>query len=182
MDYKDYILDQEEQNEQEQEGFKIDSLDLANWAFKKISILQREIEEKEAYAEREKERIDKWLAKETQAEKDSIAFFETHLVSYYQQLRAADPKAKLSTPAGKVSSRKRQPKWEIKDDAAIEYLQTAAPDKIETQYKYNKTEFKKMIKLLENGDDIKAIDENGEILDFVKVTPQEPSYTVKTED
>lgn len=182
MENPNYDYQAETPEEVHNDSFTIDTPDLANWAFKKIKQLNNAIEDKEAYAKREKERIDEWLKKETQPDKDSVAFFETHLVTYYQRLQAEDPKAKLSTPHGKVQSRKRQPKWEFDDDKMISYLQEADPDKLELQYKYNKTEIKKALQLLETETDMKVIDENGQLLDFIRVTPQGPSYTVKVED
>lgn len=192
MDLKTYEIKTEEEaaweeaalaeEQEDSAGFTIDTPELANWAFKKIKAMQQEIQDKKDFAQREKEKIDAWLEKETTPDQDSINFFENHLIQYYKRLQAEDPKAKLTTPNGKVQSRKRQPKWEFKDEPLIEYLKQTDPDKLETQYKYNKAEMKKQFKILDPEKSSKVVDENGELIDFITVTPQEPSYTVKVED
>lgn len=189
MEFKTFDIETEEEaaweeaaQQEEETGFKIDSPNLADWAFKKIKKLNQEIQDKKDFAQREKDKIDAWLKKETTPDHDSINFFENHLIQYYKQLRAENPKAKLTTPNGKVTSRKSQPKWEFKDDAVIEYLKNSAPDHLETKYSYNKTALKKELEIVNETKSSKVFDKNGELIEGITVTPQEPSYSVKLED
>lgn len=160
--------------------FKVTDLDTANWAFKKINALNARISEKKKLAQEEIERINAWLESENKTDQQSIEYFEHLLVEYYQELRAADPKAKLSTPYGKVTSRKKQPSWEFDDTAALEYFKSNKPELIEVKESFNKTQAKKVFTpvLNELGS---VVDENGEVVDFVKAIPQGDSFSVKAE-
>lgn len=165
---------------EEETTFEINSEALADWAFKKIKRAQTKIQQRKDYAESEKKKIDTWLQKENQDEQSSVTFFETHLIRYYQNLRMEDEKAKLSTPNGKVSSRRRQPTWRFDDEKTIEYLKKAAPDAVEekTEYVYNKTQVKKMFTPVEIEGTLKIVNENGEFVDIATLQENEPSYTV----
>lgn len=171
-----------DENETEQERFVIDDLDKANWAMKKIRAYTKRVEEKTQLANDEVERIRHWLESETKDDKQSIEYFENLLVDYYRYQKMKDDKFKLSTPYGKVTSRRRQPKAEIDDEKAIEFMKMKAPRKVEFIEKYNKNDLKKLYEIVEVGDELKAVDENGELLDFIKLEPQDDSFTVKVED
>lgn len=168
------------ESQQEIERFAVDSLDKANWAFKKISALNARIGEKEELAESEIERVKSWLESESKADKESIEYFEALLVNYYKRLRADDPKAKLSTPYGKVTSRKKQPSWEFDDLETLKYFKTNHPELIEVKESFNKTQAKKVFNpiLNELGS---VVDENGEVVEFVKAVPQGDSFSVKAD-
>lgn len=163
---------------EEQEGFKIDSLAKASWAFRKVKENEEAIEEIENLAGYEKSKIDEWVKSESKKHKDDIRHFKIMLIEYYKTLKEEDPKAKLSTPNGKVTSRKRQPKYEFDEDRTLDYLKENKPELVEVKEKFNKTDVKKELTVT---DDYQVVDENGEILDFVKATPQTDSYTIKTE-
>lgn len=160
------------------EPFKITDLETANWAFKKIKENEEVIEKNEQFAANEKEKIDHWLVSENKSYENNIDYFGGLLKEYYTKLRQADPQAKLSTPHGKVTSRKRQPKYIFDDNKVLDYLEKEKPELITISKKYNKTEIKKILNLTE---DFVPVDENGEIVDFVNVQPQEESINIKTE-
>lgn len=164
--------------EEEKQPFKINDLETASWAFRKIKENEEAIEKNEQFANNEKEKIDHWLNQENERYHQSVEYFEAILTEYYRELRQEDPKARLSTPYGKVTSRKRQPKYIFDDNKVLDYLENEKPDLITVTKKYNKTEVKKILNLT---DDYQPVDDNGEIVDFVLVQPQEESITVKTD-
>lgn len=169
----------EEFENYEKEAFAINDLETAHWAFKKIAALNSKIKEKEDLATAEVERIKQWLTDETKSDNESISYFESLLVQYYQAERSKDAKFKLSTPHGKVTSRKRQPAWTFDDDATIAYLEANNPDNVEIKKTFNKTEIKKMFKVADDKGTV--VDENGEVVPFVSAVPQGDSYTVKAD-
>lgn len=172
------LLDEVQAEEEYKERFKITDLSGADWAFEKLAAIKTRMKEKEALAEEKRYKIDAWLESETAKDKQSAEYFESILIEYYQELRASDPKAKLSTPSGKVTSRKLQPKWEYDEERALQYFKETHPEIVAVKESFNKAEAKKLLKPLETG---QAVDENGEIVDFVAVIPQGESYTVKAD-
>lgn len=84
---------------------------------------------------------------------------------YYRGQRKLDPKFKLSTPYGKVSSRKQQDKWIYEDETVLESLKQHHLDElIRVKEEVNKVDLKKEIEILEN-----VVSQNGEIAtDIVK--------------
>ena len=172
------LLDEVQAEEEYKERFKITDLSGADWAFEKLAAIKTRMKEKEALAEEKRFKIDSWLASETAKDKQSAEYFENILIEYYRELRERDPKAKLSTPAGKVTSRKLQPKWEFDEERAIEYFKLAHPEIIAVKESFNKAEAKKLLQPI--GLNL-VTDENGEVLEFVAVIPQGESYTVKVD-
>ena len=158
--------------------FKISDLSGADWAFEKLASIHARMKEKEQLAEEKRFKIDTWLETVTAEDKCSAEYFEGLLIAYYQELRSKDPKAKLSTPAGKVTSRKLHPKWDFDEEKALAYFKKSYPEIVAIKESFDKTEAKKLLKPIGGN---QVVDENGEMLDFVMVTPQGESYTVKVD-
>lgn len=167
---------------EEKDYFVIDDLKKATWAMRKIRDAEKEYEKVMEVAEAERDRIVEWADKETADVRSTIDYMRGLLVDYYQRERAENPKFKLSTPYGKVSSRKRQPKLSMDDEKVLAYLEeNELSDLIKVQKKYSKNDVKKLIDVVEKDGEPVVIDKNGTLLDFVKAENQEDSYTVKTE-
>ncbi|MEY8763404.1 MULTISPECIES: host-nuclease inhibitor Gam family protein [Clostridium] len=151
---------------QEQQGFIVNDLDQANWCFRKIRALNAKIAETKAFADKERERINIWEKAETKNAQDSIAYFESLLSDYYIRLKHVDPKAKVSTPYGKISSRKSA-KWNYNnEDELLSYLKENDSSLVKVKESVDKTELKKKYK-----DGIDA--ETGEVLPGVSVSKEE---------
>lgn len=164
---------QEQILEEEREGFKIDDLQGATWAFRKL----RAIEEKHAevcfIAEQEKVRVESWLEKEKKNYEEDKGYFQFLLSEYYKEERAKDKKFKLSTPYGKVTSRKSK-SWKYEDEPSlIKYLKDSELPYVRVKEEVNKADLKKAFK-----DGVNA--ETGEILPFITIEETE-SITVKVE-
>ncbi|MBN3398112.1 host-nuclease inhibitor Gam family protein [Clostridium botulinum] len=127
-----------------QETFKIEDLKGASWALRKIKECKESILEKEELAKAEKERIDNWLDNETKSDLVSLEYFNGLLLQYYKELKQSDPKAKITTPYGKVTARKNK-KWNYgNEEELIKYLASNGYDNlIELKEEVNKTELKK---------------------------------------
>lgn len=168
----------EEAQESAKEGFQVTDLNSANWCLRKIKAYKDKVKDIDNLAESEKERISAWHDKEIGSAQESIEFFEGLLGNYLQQQRQVDNKFRISTPYGKVSTRKLPDKWIYDDVAALKWVKQNVPDLVRTKEEINKVELKKKVKV-SNG---KAIDENGEIVPGINIIPQGEKIVVEVSE
>lgn len=161
--------------EQAKERYKITNLDSANWALRKIKAIQEKEREIKELAEREIERINNWSKSELDALKVNTNFFEGLLTEYFIAEKEKDPKFKISTPYGKVSSRKQQDKWNYEDDKVLEWLKENDKELVRIKEEINKAELKKKYKSI-NG---QVVTEDGEIIEGIRVEEQQDSISIK---
>lgn len=166
-------------------AFEVNSLESATWAFKQIKKLEADSDEKTELARAEIEDAQKtikqnneWIEKETKSNNDSIDYFKSLLIAYYQRLYADNPKTRLSTPYGKVTSKKGTKNWSWDDDKTKEYLRLNKPKMLIEKTTFNHADAKKLFQLDDNN---RVIDENGEVVDFVKVTDNERTFKVEVD-
>lgn len=167
---------------EEKESFVVDDEFKADWVLGKIQEARRKQklnnERTEKMNEEPQKLIDannEWLKTENSKLEESIEYFEMLLTEYMLNELKDNPNFKLSSPYGRVSTRKSK-KWTY-DDAKLvdEYKDT---DLVKTTAKINKLELKKRIKFVDG----KAIDtETGQVVDGVSVD-EERKITIKTED
>lgn len=154
-------------------GFKVTDINSANWCFRKIRALNEEILQNKKLADSERERIDKWEKSESESAKNSIEYFNGLLTEYFLKLREQDPKAKVSTPYGKISSRKNC-KWVyINEQDLIKYLKENDKQLIRIKEEIDKAQLKKKYK---NGVNM----DTGEVLPGVAVSNEE-NISIKVE-
>lgn len=164
-------------------NFKISDLDSANWAFRKLAAIERKRKEIKELADREIERIKDWQQQEEEGLNNSKEFFEGLLTEYFVRQKEVDPKFKISTPYGKVSSRKQQPKWNYEDEKLIGYLEHYKPELIRIKKEVNKNEFKEAIQekdgfiLMDDGKIVS--NETGELIEGVTVEERPDSINIK---
>ncbi|HEY1119713.1 MAG TPA: host-nuclease inhibitor Gam family protein [Acidimicrobiales bacterium] len=143
-----------------------------------IARRRRQLARMEEVYKAEREHLDAWLAR--QRELLATTYFEECLAGYHQRLLEQDPKAKtIHLPSGDLTARAGQPTWEIDDEVFITWAQscgansllrmTVSPDRaaIKTALQVN----------LEHG---VTVDQAGEIVPGIRVTPGETSFKVKT--
>lgn len=156
---------------EKQETFKIEDLKGASWVLRKIKECKENILKKEELAKAEKERIEEWLKNETKSDLASIEYFNGLLVEYYKELKQKDPKAKISTPYGKVTSRKNK-KWNYgNEEILLKYLNSNGyKNLIRTKQEINKTALKESF-LIKDGI---VLDKNtGEVIPEISVIEEE---------
>lgn len=177
---------EELEEEKVKRDFRINNLDEANWAFRKLKAIDEKIAEVTALADAEIKRINDWKDQEIKSFDRSINFFNFLLEQYYREQRELDPKFKLSTPYGKVSSRKQQPKWEYDEKQLLPYLEHYSPELIRIKKEVNKVDFKNSVNegkgFVLIGDGKIAHAGTGEILEGITVTEQPDSITIKVVD
>lgn len=159
--------------EERTEGFKIENLEGATWAFRKLRAIEAKKAEIKAIADEEKARIELWEEQQLKQYEADTEFFEGAISAYFIEERAKDKKFKLSTPYGKVSSRKTE-KYIYEDEQAIkDYCNVNEIDAIRVKEELDKTAFKKLCKGGIN-------QETGEVVPGVRVESIE-TITVKAE-
>lgn len=164
---------QEQILEEEREEFKINSLEGATWAFRKLRAINEKESELKAIAEEEIKKVEVWLGNELKTTESDKAYFEGILAQYYKAEKEKDSKFKLSTPYGKVTSRETD-KYYYEDEQAIkDYCNVNEIDCIRVKEELDKTSFKKLCKGGINH-------ETGEIIPGVRVE-KETSISVKVE-
>lgn len=168
-----------EELQQEYTGFRVTDLDTANWCFRKLQALKHQKNEFENLAQAEMDRIQNWLEARLQTLIRQEEFFNNLLQEYALVQRAADPKFKISTPYGKVSFRKQQPKWNYKDETVLNSLKAASlTDFIKIKEEVNKAELKKAAKVV-NGNVLIA--DTGELIEGIEVVEQPEAIKIEVE-
>ena len=159
--------------EETKEGFKIESLEGATWAFRKLRAIANKKAEIEAVASEEIARVEAWKKSEVEKYESDTEYFESLISAYFVEERSKDKKFKLSTPYGKVSTRKAS-KWIYEDEEALkQYVKDNEIDAIRIKEEIDKTNLKKICK-----DGVNH--ETGELLPGVTIEDTE-TITVKVE-
>lgn len=170
-------LDQEEAEDQAQ-AFVIDDDKKASWALKKYKLLEIEEDRKAKLVKDEIDRLKLWLENEQGKIDKKKAGLEQMLGAYLMDLRKADPKAKVDTPYGTVSTRKNPDKWTYEDQAVIKFLHEAEMDEfIRVKEEIDKTPLKKALRVLDG----KAYTEAGEEVKGISVESNGEKIVIKAE-
>lgn len=158
-----------------QERFKIDNLEAANWVFRKLAAIERKRKEIQELANKEIERIKAWQEREERSLDNSKEFFEGLLTEYFAREREKDPKFKISTPYGKVSARKQQPKWNYDDEKLVNWLLQNDKELVRTKYEPDKNGIKKKYKVIGTN----VVTEDGEIVEGITVEERPEKIEIK---
>jgi hypothetical protein len=178
----DELVDIEEL-QREDSGFKIQDIDGLNFAFRKIAALKQQESEIMKLANKERERINKWVEKQLVPINNSISFFESHAKAYHQREFANDPKKKkISTPYGAVKTRTSKEAPEASDQKLLlEYaIENELDDCIKSEIRW--AELKKRMKIVEVSGEKVVIDETGQIIDGVIVKPESIAFSIEVEE
>lgn len=173
------LMEVEEMQEQ-QDTFKIDSMESLNWVFRKLNAYKAKEKEIKQLANKERNRIDSWEKGQLSTIENSISFFEGHVQTYHAKQLEADKDAKtISTPYGKSKTRSYQ---EVVDKQSEEVLlqyviENEMDDCIKNSIKWD--ELKKKLKIVEISGTKTVVDENGQFVPGVYVKPASVSYSVE---
>lgn len=116
-------FDLENNSEVEKPKFEVNDLSSATWVMRKYRALEANDSELKQVAKEQIDAIQKWLDDQLQANADSRAFFEEKLADYLAKLRVDDPKARIKTPYGTVSTRKSRAGVIWSDEAVVKSLE-----------------------------------------------------------
>jgi Bacteriophage Mu Gam like protein. len=151
---------------EEKQAFKVTDLKSADWVLRKLNAIQSNIDANKKFAEEERQRLDFWEQSENKKHTDDIAYFESLLGEYLRILRENDPKAKISTPHGTVSTRKQQPHWVYDDSVLSELEEKGMTDFIRIKKEVDKKTLKKAVSVTEDGHVVNA---DGELINGINV-------------
>lgn len=165
--------------EEEKEKFEVNSLSSADWAIRKIKELEANIKQNNDFAESEKIRLEQWLESENHKYHESIEYFNGLLSHYLQELRKDNPKAKISTPHGTVSTRKNPKQWTYSDDVLAELEEKEMFEFIRIKKEVDKKELKKVLSATDDGI---VVNSDGEVIKGVTVVDGGEVMTVKIAD
>lgn len=152
--------------------WKVNNIDDAGWAFKRIADANKKIHDVDDYVQREIDRIKAWADKEKAPHINTKEFFEAHLENYMRSLPDGE---KLSTPYGRVTKR-TAPKWRWDDEKALEWAKKAGY--IRTTESVDKNAIKKAVVVAEDG---AVVSTGGEVVPGV-TAKKETTYKVVTTD
>jgi len=177
MTLRDYLDEQEQVND---ERFIVDDDQKANWALRKISELQKEVERNTKLAEQEIDKIKQWETTQNKQIGDSILYFEGLLNEYAIKQREIDPEFKsMSLPNGRFGFRKQQPKWKYNDKEVLSYLESAEmEDLIRTTRVPNKAEIRKVFEVV---DDKVINKETGEVVEGIEIEHRPEQFNWRVE-
>lgn len=164
------VVNELQELQEEHKGFKVTDLESANWCFRKKAAIEQQKAEYKALAEKEIERINAWLSKELNSLDMQESFFDGLLYEYAAEQRRNNPKWKASTPYGKITFRKQQPKWNYEDETILKALKRSNMlEFIKTTEEVKKAELKKVCGVI-NGKAVRV--DTGEIIEGITVEEQ----------
>ena len=169
----------ETSEEELKQRYKIQDLGACDWALRKLTVINEKETDIENRAKKEIERINEWKESELKKTEQEKAFFEGLILEYYVEQKQLDPKFKISSPYGKVSSRKQQPKYDYDADKFIKWAdENERTDLLRIKREVDKTATKKAFMI--NGSQL--VDEDtGVVVEGVIVTEVPDKITIKTE-
>lgn len=180
LDELNELLNSEEPFEEVRERFQIKDLSSMNWALRKLTVLNKNLEEERLLAQAETQRIQKWYAKQAEANQNSVDFLEGLIREYAKAQRANDPKWKQKSPYGLVSFRKQQPEWKYDDEIALDYFLRSewVETCVHVKHELDKTKIKESFTVV---DEKLIVISTGEVIPGVMVTNRDPVVTIKLE-
>lgn len=169
----EYLDEQENTND---DSFKVTDDSSANWALRKIKQYQEQIKSNDDLAQSEIDKINAWKDQENEKAQQSIDYFHSLLAEYAMSKRENDPKFKsMNLPNGKIGFRKRPVKWDF-DKSIVDSLKKAGlTDFIRIKEEPDKVSIKKSLEVV-NG---KAINPNtGEVVEGITIEEQSENFYV----
>lgn len=158
----------EQQSPEQNETWKIASLEDADWAIRTIRDAEKNRDQKLDYIKREKERLKAFEDKVKKDEIEETAFLRACLAYYIAEQKEENPKFKLQTLNGSASVRTTK-KWTYDDDAVMASLKKDDDLKsyIRIKEEINKAQMKKDFVVTGSGT---VATKDGEIIDGITVT------------
>lgn len=162
---------------EQKEGYKVTDLSTATWAMRKLSKIESEIKEVKELSAAEHSRIEEWETARVKGLSESQDYFKHLLGTYLLEEKQKDPKFKLSTPYGNVSTRKKPDAWEYDEQGIVPFLKEHEMlDFVKVKETIDKTAFKKAVQVMPDG---RVVNDDGIVIDCVKVVPQGESVVFK---
>lgn len=183
---EEYLLESYEAPEDladtENQRFRIQDDNQADWALRKIARARQDMKEAEETAAREIEKINRWLDGQRDESLRTELFFTVLLQEYYEPRFMTNPDKKTyKLPSGKVQRRTQQPQFDRDNEALLAWLkQREMTDYIEVKETPKWGELKQQVQVVGEHVVIKDGPLKGEIIDGVEVVHRPPTFRVIT--
>lgn len=163
---EDFLFPDPKDSEDEQ--FKIDSPEKADWALRKYAQAKRVVDEYTRQRDDIIVRANEWLAEVSKPYLETMRRMELLLQEYHREQLQKNPKAKtIKRPVGTLKSVTRN-KWHYREDDLLKWLKEHRPDLVRIKEEPNKQQLKKIAKV--NGEWVYT--EDGERVEGVMVMPE----------
>lgn len=183
---EEYLLESYEAPEDladtENQRFRIQDDNQADWALRKIARARQDMKEAEETAAMEIEKINRWLDGQRDESLRTELFFTVLLQEYYEPRFMTNPDKKTyKLPSGKVQRRTQQPQFDRDNEALLAWLkQREMTDYIEVKETPKWGELKQQVQVVGEHVVIKDGPLKGEIIDGVEVVHRPPTFRVIT--
>ena len=185
---EEYLLESYEAPEDladtENQRFRIQDDNQADWALRKIARARQDMKEAEETAAMEIEKINRWLDGQRDESLRTELFFTVLLQEYYEPRFMTNPDKKTyKLPSGKVQRRTQQPQFDRDNEALLAWLkQREMTDYIEVKETPKWGELKQQVQVVGEHVVIKDGPLKGEIIDGVEVVHRPPTFRVITSE
>lgn len=183
---EEYLLESyeapEDLDDTENQRFRIQDDNQADWALRKIARARQDMKEAEETAAMEIEKINRWLDGQREESLRTERFFTALLQEYYEPRFMTNPDKKTyKLPSGKVQRRTQQPQFDRDNEALLAWLkQREMTDYIEVKETPKWGELKQQVQVVGEHVVIKDGPLKGEIIDGVEVVHRPPTFRVIT--
>ena len=182
MDYIDDLY-METASEGEDEGFTIDTDDKAEWAIRKIKATMDDAQRRAYLCDREIQRYTAEKQRILKNAEDSTIFLRAHLRAYFEAQSAHHQTTKAGTRmyrliTGKLVLKQQAPEISRDEDALVAWAEQAEPELVKTSKTVAWGELKKRCHA--EGTSM-VLDDTGEVLPGVTVTPRAPEFRVEVQ-
>lgn len=183
---EEYLLESyeapEDLGDTENQRFRIQDDNQADWALRKIARARQDMKEAEETAAMEIEKINRWLDGQRDESLRTELFFTVLLQEYYEPRFMTNPDKKTyKLPSGKVQRRTQQPQFDRDNEALLAWLkQRGMTDYIEVKETPKWGELKQQVQVVGEHVVIKDGPLKGEIIDGVEVVHRPPIFRVVT--
>lgn len=183
---EEYLLESyeapEDLDDTENQRFRIQDDNQADWALRKIARARQDMKEAEETAAMEIEKINRWLDGQRDESLRTERFFTALLQEYYEPRFMTNPDKKTyKLPSGKVQRRTQQPQFDRDNEALLAWLkQREMTDYIEVKETPKWGELKQQVQVVGEHVVIKDGPLKGEIVDGVEVVHRPPTFRVVT--
>ena len=185
---EEYLLESyeapEDLDDTENQRFRIQDDNQADWALRKIARARQDMKEAEETAAMEIEKINRWLDGQRDESLRTERFFTALLQEYYEPRFMTNPDKKTyKLPSGKVQRRTQQPLFDRDNEALLAWLkQREMTDYIEVKESPKWGELKQQVQVVGEHVVIKDGPLKGEIIDGVEVVHRPPTFRVITSE
>lgn len=183
---EEYLLESyeapEDLDDTENQRFRIQDDNQADWALRKIARARQDLKEAEETAAIEIEKINRWLDGQRDESLRTERFFTALLQEYYEPRFMTNPDKKTyKLPSGKVQRRTQQPQFDRDNEALLAWLkQRGMTDYVEVKETPKWGELKQQVQVVGEHVVIKDGPLKGEIVDGVEVVHRPPIFRVIT--